>query len=218
MLGFLFKTKQLPPPNSEFAQDFRLNYKHLWDVQNCAPAYLKRTEQLIFIRDGETLAFVESAGELMMELAFRIFASLARALASQHPEGFEKFVLQLNSFAAMRALLRTASSPLMEPDQADCLQILVATTIAVRLWPDHAAQALGESNRTVTALLKLGWQQSGPFLLRKTAADLKKPLVASVDYQADIAAASQACWDLMSASKIRPIPNPAAALAKLIDR
>jgi len=218
MFGFLSKKEKLPAPISEFGQDLRLQYKQYWDVQNCSPAYLKKSGQLILIRDRQTLAFVESAGELMMEMAFRVFASLAQAVAKQKPEGFEKFVLQLNSFAAMRALVMAAGSRLTDPQQGECLQILVATTIALILWPQDAAQALGESNVTVAALLKLGEEQSVPFLLRKTAADLKTPLVSSQSCQADILAAGQACCELISASKLQPIPKPAASLAERLAR
>lgn len=217
MLAFLFRKRPLPQPHCEFGHDLRLNYKQFWDVQNCAPAYLKRSEQLILLRDPQTLAFVESTGELMMELAFRIFASLARAAASEKPQGFDKFVLQLNSFAAMRALLKTAGSQLTDPEQAECLHVLVATTIALKLWPDHAAQSLSESNPTVAALLELSWEQSIPWLLRKTATDLKKPLVESDVCLVSIVAAGQACGQLISQSKIRPIAKPAAALAKLLE-
>ena len=97
MFGFLFKKKKLPAPLSEFGQNLRLNYQHFWNVQNCSPAYLKKSDRLILIRDPDTLAFVESTGELMMELAFRVFTSLAQAVYNQSPERFEKFVLQLEA-------------------------------------------------------------------------------------------------------------------------
>jgi len=211
MFAFLFKKKQLPAPVSEFGQDLRLNYRQFWDVQNCSPAYLQKSDQFILIRDPDTLAFVESTGELMMDLAFRIFTWLARAVEIERPQGFEKFVLQSNSFAAMRAVVMTAGSRLTDHDQGECLQILVATTIALRIWPDHAAQALGETNVTLTALLKLGEEQSVPFLLRKTAADLKKPLVSTENFRASIASASQACLDAISNAgahgKLQAIPK-----------